>query len=69
MYSTLETVKIIEFYETKNSVLATQLKLNQQFNICCSPSFKIIKSIVVNFKTKGLVLNQQKGCPMAINYL
>ena len=58
MYSTLEKAKIVEFYETTNSVVATQQKFCQHYNVRCSPSSKANKSIVVKFKIKGLLLNQ-----------
>ena len=55
MYSTLEKVKNVEYYnKATNSVVATQ-----QINVCCSPSFTTIKSIVAKFKNKDSVLIQQ----------
>ena len=60
MYSILEKVKIVEFYEATNSVVATQQKFCHHYNVRRSPSSKTIESTVVKFKTKGPVLNQQK---------
>ena len=61
MYPSLEKVKIVEFYETTNSVVvATQRKFCQHYNVRRSPLSMAIKSITVEFNTKGLVLNQQK---------
>ena len=61
MNSAPEKVKIIEIYEAANSVAARQLKFCQRYNVCHLPSFKTIKHIVVKFKIKDSVLNQQKG--------
>ena len=61
MYSTLEKVKIVEIYKATKSVVVTQRKFCQLDNARRSPPFKTIKSIVVIFKTKDSVLNQQKG--------
>ena len=62
MHSTLEKVKIVEFYETINSVCSTQRKFCQHLNIRLMPSSETIKFIVVKFQTKGgSVLYQQKG--------
>ena len=63
MYSAVEKVKIVAFYEATNSVVVTQQKFCQHSNVRYLPSSKTIKSIVVKFKTKGLVLNQQKRYP------
>ena len=41
--------------------MTTQRKFGQHYNVRRSLSSKTIKSIVVKFKTKGSVLNQQKG--------
>ena len=51
MYSALGKVKIVEFYEATNSVVATQRKFCQRCNVIQSPSSKAIESIVVKFKT------------------
>lgn len=61
MYSILEKVKIVEFYEETNSVVATQRKFRHHYNVRRSPSSKTIKNIAVKFETKGSVLNQHKG--------
>ena len=54
-------IKIVVFYEARNSVVATQRKFYQHCNVRRSPSFKTIKSIVAKFKTRGLIFKQQKG--------
>ena len=41
--------------------MATQREFCQHYDVRRLPSSKTIKSIVVKFKTKGSVLNQQKG--------
>ena len=53
-------IKIVEFYETINSIVATQRKFCQHYNVRRSPLSKTIKCIVVKLKTKGSILNQQK---------
>ena len=59
MYSTLEKVKIVEFYVATNLVLTTQPNFFSTINVRRLPLSKTIKSIVAKFKTKGSVLAKE----------
>ena len=61
MYSILEKVKIVEFYEETNSVVATQRKFCHHYNVRRSPSSKTVKNIVAKFKTKAQNSISTKG--------
>ena len=61
MCSTLEKVKIVEFYEATNSVMATQEKFCQQYEVVVCLHPRLLKVLLLNLELKARLSINKKG--------